>query len=178
MQSCFHTYENVTCHTEIWRYDLEIWSGDMGYARAGRKKQRGKGVCFHNTSSFYQSPMLRECSTHRSSRGEDIEVSYRHRRYWTTRVSLVWNCFHTHENVDDGMKLRLFGMKCWRYKNYWWSMKLFSYVWKCWWWYGTQNFGMKHEMLMVWKYMCRYEIVFTCTKMLMVVWNCKFKMYV
>ena len=25
MQSCFHTYENVTCHTEIWRYDLEIW---------------------------------------------------------------------------------------------------------------------------------------------------------
>ena len=154
MQSCFHTYENVTWQRPS-HWDLEIWSGDMGYARAGRKKQRGKGVCFHNTSSFYQSSMLRECSTNRSSRGEDIEVSYRHRRYWTTCVSLVWNCFHTHENVDDGMKLRLFGMKCWRYETtdeVWNCSHTYNFlVWNTqWWWYETTSIMVWNCKFLLW----------------------------
>ena len=64
----------------------------MKYDGVERKKQRTKGVCFHNTRVFEESYMTRVCSTLRLARGEDDEVPHPHKRvcvvYWYSIQSL------------------------------------------------------------------------------------------
>ncbi len=57
----------------IWRYVGKIGT---------------KGLRDSNKASFDQSSMLRGCSTHRSARGEDIEVPSRHTQLRATLRTL------------------------------------------------------------------------------------------